>query len=229
MEDGEEVLDILASHPGTARFVCEKIARRFLADDPPEALVARMTETFLAAGDAPDQIAQVLKVLVLSPEFAAPPSKLRRPFEYLAAIYRATGAEVTSDENGFHWQLSRAGWRQHEFGPPTGHPDKIAAWTGASTLNRYVDMALTGLDDWFDGAEADVAALASETETVRDFTLRHAEPLAPGQGGAIMEALAQSFGIDPAAPAGDISPDDRQGLAKSAIAFAALTPEFLLR
>ena len=120
-----------------------------------------MAAVFLEATDAPDQIAQVMRVLVLSPDFAAPPTKLRRPFEFLAAIYRATGAEITATENGFHWQLSRAGWRQHEYGPPTGHPDRTAAWTGSSTLNRYVDMALSGLEDWFDGAEADLSALAA--------------------------------------------------------------------
>jgi uncharacterized protein (DUF1800 family) len=229
MEDGEEVLDILASHPGTARFICEKIARRFLADDPPDGLVTRMAETFQATSDAPDQIGQVLRVLVLSPEFAAPPTKLRRPFEYLAAIYRATNAEVTADENGFHWQLSRAGWRQHEFGPPTGHPDRTAAWTGASTLNRYVDLALSGLDDWFDGAEAVLSEPLGPTETSHAFTARHADALAAGSGAEIADSLTQLFGVDPWATAESIGADDRQGLARAAVAFAALTPSFLLR
>jgi uncharacterized protein (DUF1800 family) len=229
MADGEEVLDILARHPGTARFVCEKIGRRFLADDPAPDLVARMTDTFLAASDAPDQIAQVIRLLVLSPEFDAPPTKLRRPFEYLAAIYRATGAEVSTVENGFHWQLGRAGWNQHAFGPPTGHPDRIAAWTGASTLNRYVDFALNGLEDWFDGAVADLSPLAVPDETVVAFTARQAEALAPGQGAGIAATLTEAFGIDPVTRADGMSPDDRQGLAKAAVAFAALTPEFLIR
>jgi uncharacterized protein (DUF1800 family) len=229
MEDGEEVLDILSTHPGTARFVCTKIARRLLSDDPPEALVESMARTFLAASDAPDQIAQVLRTLVLSPEFAAPQQKLRRPFEFLAALYRATGAEVESVENGFHWQLQRAGWRQHEYGPPTGHPDRMQAWTGSSTLNRYVDLALSGLDDWFDGARADLATLIAEDETAGAFAARAAEALAPGQGASIAAALADGFGYYPETPARDLSAEDRQGLAQSAVAFAALTPDFLLR
>ena len=229
MEDGEEVLDMLATHPGTARFVCGKIARRLLSDDPPEALVEAMARTFLAAHEAPDQIAQVIRVLVLSPEFAAPQQKMRRPFEFLAALYRATGAEVVSDENGFHWQLQRAGWRQHEYGPPTGHPDRINAWTGASTMNRYVDLALSGLDDWFDGARADLATPAAVDETAEAFVARAAEAVAPGQGVVIAAALADGFGYDPTTPLRDLSAEDRQGLAQTAIAFAALTPEFLLR
>jgi uncharacterized protein (DUF1800 family) len=229
MEDGEEVLDMLATHPGTARFVCGKIARRLLSDDPPAALVEQMARTFLSASKAPDQIAQVLRVLVHSPDFAAPQQKLRRPFEFLAALYRATGAEVESTENGFHWQLQRAGWRQHEYGPPTGHPDRLAAWTGASTLNRYVDLALSGLDDWFDGARADLAAFHLADESVAGFAARHAEALAPGQGAGIAAELAQGYGMDPASRADALSTDDRQGLAQTAVAFAALTPEFLLR
>lgn len=229
MADGEEVLDMLATHPGTARFVCSKIARRLLSDDPPEALVSRMAQTFLDSSAAPDQIAQVLRVLVLSPDFAAPQQKLRRPFEFLAALYRATGAEVASIENGFHWQLQRAGWRQHEYGPPTGHPDRLQAWTGASTLNRYVDLALSALDDWFDGASADLAASTTEDETAEAFAARQAEALAPGQGAAIAATLAEGFGFDPATLVRDLAAEDRQGLAQTAIAFAALTPDFLLR
>ena len=229
MEDGEEVLDILAGHPGTARFVCGKIARRFVSDDPPTALVDRLAKTFLATRDAPDQIAQVLRVLVRAPEFSAPQQKLRRPFEFLAALYRAVGAEVTSSENGFHWQLSRAGWRQHEFGPPTGHPDQAAAWTGASTLNRYVDLALSGLEGWFDGGRADLAALAGDDEAALAFAARHADSLAPGQGRVIASELAAGFGFDASTPARDYPAEDRQALAASAIAFAALTPDFLLR
>lgn len=229
LQDGEEVLDILAAHPGTARFVCSKIARRLLSDDPPAALVEQMADRFLATRNAPDQIAQVLRVLVLSPSFAAPQQKLRRPFEFLAAIYRATGAEVVSSEMGFHWQLARSGWRQHEYGPPTGHPDRIDAWTGASTLNRYVDLALFGLDDWFDGARAGLGTLEGGAETAHAFAARHAEVLAPGQGAGIAADLGSFFGFDAATPARDIPADDRQNLAEAAVAFAALTPDFLFR
>jgi uncharacterized protein (DUF1800 family) len=227
MEDGDEVLDMLAAHPGTARFVCEKIARRFLADDPPPALVDRLAQVFLAASEAPDQIAQVLRALVLSPEFENPPSKLRRPFEFLAAIYRATGAEVIGTENSFHWQLTRAGWQQHTYGPPTGHPDKIDAWTGASTLNRYVDIALSAHEEWFGTARADLTALAAPEETVAAFLHRQAAVLWPSQDIAGM--LCELYGISPDDPAESFDPAARHEAATIALAFAALTPEVLLR
>ena len=228
MADGEEVLDMLATHPATATRICTKIARRLLADDPDTALVARLAEVFLAAADAPDQIAQVIRALVLSPEFDAPPTKLRRPFELVTALYRATGAEVTNTGNDFVWQLSRAGWQQHEYGPPTGHPDRIAAWTGASTLNRMVDLTLYAHDDWFGTATVDLRA-TGDGETVAGFLARHAGVLVPGRATELAQAVVEATGADPASPAADIPPDDRFGAATAAIAFAALTPDFILR
>ncbi|EEW24604.1 Protein of unknown function DUF1800 [Rhodobacter ferrooxidans] len=228
MADGERVLDILARHPGTASFVCEKIARRLLADAPDPGLVARLAEVFLAAVDAPDQIAQVLRALVLSPEFAAtPPGKLRRPFEMLAALYRATGAEVDSPEIAFHWELARAGWYQHEYGPPTGHSDRIEAWTGASTLNRTVDLALYAHEDWFASARIEFSA-ADGTQGA--FAEGWAARLIGDQAaGVLVGAALADLGIDPAVPVGDLSAENRRGVAVAAIALAALTPEFLLR
>jgi hypothetical protein len=188
-----------------------------------------MAEAFLSASDAPDQIAQVLRVLILSAEFEAPPAKLRRPFEYLAALYRGTGAEVTAHDNGFQWHLARAGWHQHAYVQPTGHPDRIEAWTGASTLNRYIDIALGALEEGFDGATADLSPLADPDETFGDFASRLAETLSPGQGEAIAGLLAEVYGLDTVAASNAISVEDRQALARAAVALAALTPEFLLR
>lgn len=230
LADGEQVLDILARHPGTAQFICTKIARRFLADVPDAALVGRMAEVFLARTDAPDQIAQVLRALTLSPEFAAtPPQKLRRPFEVLAALYRATGAEIVGVENDFHGQLSRAGWQQHEYGPPTGHSDMAEAWTGASTLNRTVDLALYAHEDWFATASADLAAMGDPAQTLADFAATWAARLIGPTGADTVRSAIATLDVDAAAIVGEMSPDDRKGVATAAIAFAALTPEFLLR
>lgn len=229
MDDGDEVLDLLARHPATARFVTTKLARRFLTDDPPDDLVAHLSGIFLANADAPDQIAQVLRALVLSPVFSATPAgKIRRPFEFLTALYRATGAEVTGTENGYAWQLSRAGWQVHSYGPPTGHPDRAEAWTGASTLNRLVDLALYAHEDWFGSVTVDLAAVQPD-ETHDAFVFRHASALVPGSAGGIATAMAGTFGYDPALAIGGVSPDDRRGIAAAAVAFAALTPEFLQR
>jgi len=231
LADGEEVLDMLASHPGTARFLCEKIARRLLADDPDPGLVDRLAQVFLAADAAPDQIAQVVRALVLSPEFQAPPTKLRRPFEVLAALYRVTGANVISPETAWHWELSRAGWQQHGYGPPTGHPDRLAAWTGASSLNGLVYLALHAHDDWFATAQVDLSGLDGPEEPLGAFLARHAAALSPSTATGIAEEVgAAYFGADALqGPAGAVPASDRQAAATLAVAFAALTPDFLLR
>ena len=222
MADGEQVLDLLATHPATARHICTKIARRLLSDTPDPALIDDLAARFLAASDATDQIAQVVRALVLHPAFAAtPPEKLRRPFEYLAALYRATGAEVSGTTNAHQWQLFRAGWRQHEYPIPTGHPDVMAKWTGASSLNRLVDFALYAHDGWFGVVSIDLAATLPD-ETTGAYLDRWSRRL--GSTG-----LAGQLGLDPATPAAAFSPDERRGAAAGAVALAATTPEFLLR
>ena len=225
MADGEQVMDILAGHPGTARFVCTKIARRLLTDAPGAGLVDDLAAVFLAARDAPDQIAQVIRALVTHPDFAAtPPGKIRRPFEFLAALYRATGAEITGSDNRFQGPLMRAGWRQHECGPPSGHPDVLEKWTGASSLNRLVETALYANDAEYGVATVDLGALASADETIGAFLNRWAARVGPAPDG-----LAAALYVDPGAPARDMTEADRKGAAGAAIAFAALTPQFLLR
>lgn len=225
MEDGNQVMDILASHPGTARFITTKLIRRLLADTPDPVMVDQIAQVFLAAKDAPDQMAQVIRAIVSHPTFAAtPPSKLRRPFEFMVALYRATGAEVTATENAFQWQLVRAGWKQHEYGPPTGHPDVAAKWTGASSLNRLVDFALYGHDDWFGVATADLGTVTSDNETVADLVNRWA-----GRLGSAPNDLVGVMGLDGSVKVADLSADERKGIAAGAIAFTAISPDFLLR
>jgi uncharacterized protein (DUF1800 family) len=222
MQDGEQVLDLLATHPGTARFIVWKLARRLLTDTPSDDLTNHLTKVFLTGAAAPDQIARVVRALVLHPEFAAtPPGKLRRPFEFLAALYRATGAEITGSTNAHQWQLMRAGWRQHEYQIPTGHPDDMAKWTGASSLNRLVDMALYAHDDWFAVATLDLAT-TTDGETTAQFLDRWSRRFG-------LTGLAADMGLDPALSASAFSDEERHGAAAAAIAFAALTPDFMLR
>ncbi|TPW18976.1 MAG: hypothetical protein FD126_3148, partial [Elusimicrobia bacterium] len=93
-EEGERALDLLARHPSTARFLVTKLCRRFVADDPPPALVERVAKRFeLSDGD----VRATLKELFSSREFrddSALRSKVKTPFEYAASLLRATRAEV---------------------------------------------------------------------------------------------------------------------------------------
>lgn len=149
MADGEEVLDLLSKHPGTATFVSGKIMRALGLETPSPDYRARIADRFLRHSDQSDQIARVVRAIVLDPEFAAtPPTKLRRPFEFLTALYRLSGAQITTTHLRHDWFLSRAGWTQHEVRPPSGHSDASQDWANTRTLNAMVDMALYAHDDW---------------------------------------------------------------------------------
>ena len=93
--DGEAVLDLLARHPSTATFIATKLARRFVADKPPPALVERAAETFTKThGD----LREVTRTILTSPEFLAAEArraKVKTPFEFVASALRASGADIT--------------------------------------------------------------------------------------------------------------------------------------
>src|SRR5256885_13349413 len=93
-KDGLMVLDILAHHPSTAKFIATKLVRHFVSDDPPPALVERVAQTFLKSdGD----IREVLKAIFSSPEFnsaGAYRTKVKRPFELAISAVRTLGADT---------------------------------------------------------------------------------------------------------------------------------------
>jgi uncharacterized protein (DUF1800 family) len=89
------VLDILASHPSTARFIATKLARRFVSDTPPESLVARAAARFTATDG---NIAEVVRTIVTSPEFFAPDArnaKFKTPLEFVVSAVRTSGDRIT--------------------------------------------------------------------------------------------------------------------------------------
>jgi len=133
MADGNQVLDLVANHPGTAEFLCSKLCRRFVSDNPPQELVKRAAETWQQSASKPDQIAQVLKTILLSPEFAeAKAQKVKRPFDFVTSFLRATGGDITPTEGLFSY-VSGAGYRQFEWATPTGHPDVAQYWLNSNT------------------------------------------------------------------------------------------------
>ncbi|MGB8813834.1 MAG: DUF1800 domain-containing protein [Paracoccaceae bacterium] len=231
MADGDQVLDILSTHPGTARFVCTKLIRRLLTDTPDPAMVDRIAATFLATSAAPDQIAQVIRAIVNELAFAqTPPQKLRRPFEFMAALFRATGAAVHAPEKAFDYHLASAGWHQHSYGPPTGHPDVMARWTSASSLNRSVDTALMAHDDWFGCTNTALGTLMPPgAQSYNTLTAFWRDRMFGSANSDPLPDLIQIYDISNLDEPFPLSDEDRQGFAISAVALYALTPQFMLR
>jgi len=142
IEDGEQVLDILAAHPSTARFIVTKLARRFVADEPPPALVDRVTATFTAThGD----LRQVMRGILTSPEFfsaAAYRAKVKTPLEFVVSSMRATGAEV-ANARPLVQQMQQLGMPLYQCQPPTGYKDTADAWTNTGALVGRMNFAMT--------------------------------------------------------------------------------------
>jgi len=161
-DDGEEVLDLLASHPKTARFIATKLVRRFVADDPPPALVDRVAAVYRDTGG---DIRAMLRSIVASPEFRAPEAiaaKIKKPTELVASAARAVGATV--DARGA-LALARAaaeiGEGFYEAQAPTGHPDRAEAWVNPGALLARLNVALELVENRLPGARVDVTALVS--------------------------------------------------------------------
>lgn len=148
--DGGDVLDLLATHPGTALHVCRKLCRRLIADDPSDRVVRAAAETFLTSGSAPDQIARVVRVIVLSEEFAATwAAKIKRPLEAAVSALRAMNASVTGSSDTLAAFIARMGQPLFERRPPDGYPDTAMTWASTmSLLYRWV-LALGIVEGWF--------------------------------------------------------------------------------
>ncbi len=145
IEDGEQVLDLLARHPSTAQFIATKLAGRFVSDSPPPALVDRAAATFTRTNG---NIRETVRTIVTSPEFfsrAAYRAKVKSPFETVVSSLRALGA--AADTTARTAQLvARLGQPVYGRQSPDGWPEKGDAWmnTGA-ILNRInFGMALAG-------------------------------------------------------------------------------------
>jgi uncharacterized protein (DUF1800 family) len=135
-EQGRAVLQALARHPATARHVATKLARHFVADDPPLALVDKLTKRFLATeGD----LKEMAKTLIAAPEsWAAPPRKLKRPGEWMIGMLRATDTDPPDVRPILQAQnlLGEPLWRPPA---PNGFADQDAAWIDG--MSQRLDIA----------------------------------------------------------------------------------------
>ena len=139
--EGMEMLDILAHHPSTARFISKKLAMRFVSDQPPQSLIDRMADTFLKKdGD----IREVLRTMFRSPEFWAADAyraKVKTPLEFVASAVRASAVQVTN-AMPLVQTLNRMGMQLYGMQPPTGYSMKAEAWVNSSALLNRMNFAL---------------------------------------------------------------------------------------
>ncbi len=158
IKDGEKVLELLAKHPSTARFISTKLARHFVSDTPPAALVASMARTFRKTdGD----IHAVLRTMIYSPEFWARQSyraKIKTPFELVASTARALGSDVDAPAPLVQW-TARIGEPLYQCLPPTGYSDKAEAWVNTGALLNRLNFAIALASNRIRGTRVELAAL----------------------------------------------------------------------
>src|SRR5260221_731899 len=167
MKAGEQVIDLLVHHPSTANFISTKLARRFVSDNPPAALVARIAETFQSSdGD----IRAVMHTMIYSPEFwsrDAYRAKIKTPFEFVASTVRALGADVDTPMPVVQW-VGRIGEPLYQCQPPTGYADKAETWVNTGALLNRLNFSLALAGNKVRGSRSDVPALLG-TESASDW------------------------------------------------------------
>ncbi len=154
MNDGLEVLNILAHSPVTAHFICQKLAERFVADDPPPSLVNRMAQNFLKTGG---NLRDVMQTMLLSPEFwshGAYQAKVKTPFEMVASAVRASNADVTS-AFVLSNELQKLGEPLYRKIEPTGYSSANAEWVSSAALLERMNFALALTHDRVPGVKVD--------------------------------------------------------------------------
>jgi uncharacterized protein (DUF1800 family) len=188
MKEGLEALNVLAHAPQTAHFICWQIAQRFVADDPPPALVDRMAKTFLSSdGD----IKAVLRTLVESPEFNSKQyfrNKVKTPMEFLASAYRTTMTDP-SNPGALVNTIKNMGMPLYYALPPTGYYITADHWMNTSALVDRLNFAYQLTNGKFANQKFDAAkvvALGLMSEQALDTQL--AGLAAPHPGAKYAEA-----------------------------------------
>jgi uncharacterized protein (DUF1800 family) len=158
INDGLMVLDILAHHQSTAKFIATKLVRRFVADEPPPALVDRVAQTFLKSdGD----IREVLRTIFFSPEFnsqTAYRAKVKRPFELAVSAVRTIGADTNGGPQ-FHQWIARMGQPLYGFQTPNGYSDVAENWVNTGALLERMNFALALVSNRIPGTRVDLSRL----------------------------------------------------------------------
>ncbi len=209
--EAEQVIEMLVKHPSTAKFICTKLARRFIADNPPQALIEKAAQTFLNTnGD----IKSVLRVILLDGLPLAQP-KYKRPVNFLLSALRMLNVET--DGIALHDYLVRMGQLYFNWPTPDGYPDYSEAWQGnlmprwqfafalirnelndtKHNLNALLDVSSTGI-------------LQDDIDSITSLLL-----------GAPLERFARNEIIDSVRAAGATDEETRQIIAASIIASPA--------
>jgi uncharacterized protein (DUF1800 family) len=153
-EDIERVIDIVAFHPNTARFLATKLCKRFIADEPSAASIDAVAKSF---SDSKGDIKTVLRTIFLTPEYAASAGvKIKRPFHFVVSAIRAVNASTDADKPVMQF-LEKMGQAPFRYPTPDGYPLEAEHWH-ATLLWRW-KFALALANNRIDGTRIERAKL----------------------------------------------------------------------
>jgi uncharacterized protein (DUF1800 family) len=141
IKDGEMVIDILANHPSTARFIATKLVTRFVNDNPPESLVSRVAGVYR---NTDGDIREMLRTIFTSSEFyssEAMRSKTKSPFELVVSAIRTLNG-TTDGSRALAQMIARMGQPLYQYQPPTGFPDRASEWMSNGSIVERLNFAV---------------------------------------------------------------------------------------
>lgn len=233
MQDGRDVLDLLANHPGTARHIARKLCRRFISDVPPDSVVQAAANAFIEFRSAPDQLKRVVETILLSAEFKQSwGGKVKRPLEALVSMMRVLHSESNRIPNGFHWMLSQMGQGLFERRSPDGYPDMREAWANSMSLLYRWNAAVALTENWMDDDQGNIIRTDVYSQTpaeirtaasLADFWITRIlnQPLSESSRNAVIQVMAQNYGWDEPLPE-----DHVQYVLPAMVEVILMSPEF---
>ena len=224
IDEGMEILRMLAHHPSTASYISTKLVRRFVADDPPAEIVAAASRTFL---DSEGDITAVLRTIFTSPEFFAPQHyrvKIKKPIEVVASGIRAIGGDldVMSDETFTYLRglLERMGEELYGRETPDGYPDVGPAWMATGALFNRIRFAV-------DLAASQVPAVTPDLLSAVSLLTRMAFAEPSEEDATEFEAVVDGLILEASARRWETAPMDRDLVIRAALALGS--PQFQTR
>jgi uncharacterized protein (DUF1800 family) len=151
MEDGEQVLDIVARHPSTAKYIATKLARRFISDSPPQAVIDQAAAIFLKTdGD----IREVVRSIITSNEFYSQKAfraKVKSPFEVVVSAMRAMNAQPDSTPRTAQ-MIAYLGAPIYGHQAPNGYPETGEAWMNTGSILNRINFGIAAAANRIPGA-----------------------------------------------------------------------------
>ena len=228
-KEGTEALAMLASHPSTAHFIARKLAAKFIADEPPTAVVEEMAKTFLASnGD----IKEVLLTMVMHPDFwakAKEKEKIKSPFELAISAIRATGTEVAAPYQVFTWS-EKMGQKFYFYQAPTGFPDRASFWINTGSLLNRMNFGMAIAAQKIPGFKTNLLALNQnhEPESVEEALQIYTKLLLPvanqKENSERIMSIVRAQNIDQKIASATKDSGDMQGMQKESMPEMNNTP-----